>query len=205
MPINICKVLLIEDNPVNAKFIGGLLRHSDLSSLAKDLSFDLTWAQNLAAGIKQLTTKDFDVIVLDLMLPDKDGIDSLLQLKEEAPNVPIVVHTESEDETLVVKAFQFGALGYLRKKHLDRNLLVYAIRLAIERQQYTVNFNRTEQQKQQELEFQELEKLANAGKTSITSRMFGSETLRESLPDIFQEMAQSYGDLMELALETACL
>ncbi|MBR8826839.1 MAG: response regulator [Gomphosphaeria aponina SAG 52.96 = DSM 107014] len=193
-------VLLIEDDPINVKLIQTLLSPPQPSPLAEGKSFALTCAESVALGIEQLEVATFDVILLDLIRPDSKGLETLVQLKEKVQNVPIVVQTASEDETLVVKAFQMGAQGYLPKKNLDSNLLVYAIRLAIERQQYSAKLEEIEQQ-QQEQEFQSLELLANSIKTSVTARMFGAEPLRESVPDIFQELLQSYGDLLDLALE----
>ncbi|MBF2018842.1 MAG: response regulator transcription factor [Hydrococcus sp. C42_A2020_068] len=201
MPGNLCKILLIEENCDRIKLIERLLLESEGSSLAEGLFFTLTFAKTLSQGIECLAKEIFDVILLNLMLPDSKGINSLIALRDRYPKVPIILQTESEDETLVVKAFQLGADGYLHTKTLDRNFLVYEIRLAIERQEYLAKLERLQQQKEQELEFQQLERRANSTKTSITARMFGSETLRESIPDIFEELAQTYGKLLDLALE----
>jgi CheY-like chemotaxis protein len=198
---DLCKILLIEDSSDNIKLIERLLLRSQDSSLAEGLSFALTSADSLSQGIERLTTEKFDVVLLNLMLPDSKGINTLITIREQFSKVPIIVQTDSEDETLVVKAFQLGADGYLHTQNLDSNFLVYEIRLAIERQEYIVKLELLQQQKQQELEFQELEQRSNLGNTSITARMFGSETLRESVPDLFEELAQTYGKLLDLALE----
>ena len=200
MPDSICKVLLIEDNPVNAKLIKNLLLQSNHSSLAKGLSFDFTWAKTISEGRELLIDKQFDVILVDLMLPDSSGIDSLIGIREQVPHTPIIVQTGSEDENLVVKSFQLGADGYLKKNNLDRNLLIYAIRLAMERRRYFAKWEQ-HQLAQQELEFKNLEQLAYTPKTTVTARMFGSQSLREGVPDIFAELVNEYGNLMDLALE----
>lgn len=196
-----CRILLIEDNPANIELIETLLFNSEQSSLAQGVSFVMTSAESLSQAIEQIKTEDFDVILLDLMLPDSNGVNSLIKLREQASKIPIVVQTETEDETLIVKSFQLGCDGYLQIKNIDSNLLVYEIRLAIERKQYINNLEQLQQQQQQELEFQELEQFANSIKTSITARMFGSDPLKESLPDIFEELSQNYGNLLDLALE----
>jgi len=112
------------------------LSHADQSLLAQDLSFEVESVDTLAKAFDCLNKGEFDVILLDLMLPDSKGIESLISLKEKTADTPIVIQTASEDENIIVRAFQMGANGYLRKKNLDSNLLIYAIRLAIERQQY---------------------------------------------------------------------
>ena len=197
----VCKVLLIEDDTVNAKVIRRFLSKPGHSSLAENTSFEVNIANSLATGIEQLAGGDFDVVLLDLMLPDSQGLNTLVRLLEQNPAIPVVVQTSSEDRTLVVKAFQLGAHGYLPKRDLDSNLLVYAIRLAIERRMQMSLLEATKQQQQREREFLELEQLANAASTSVTARLFGSSPLRESLPDFFLELVQRYGELMDLALE----
>jgi len=195
------KVLLIEDNPINTKLIERLLFHSPEAIINDYLSFNLTCANSLIIAISKLEQDQFDVILLDLMLPDSEGLNTLIQIKKYTKNIPIVVQTGSNDETLMVKCFQLGVHGYLRKMNLDRNILVYAIQLAVQRQQYIDNWEVKEQQKQQELEIKGLEQFTNSISTNITARMFGSQPIKESIPDIFQEFVEDYGKLLDFALE----
>lgn len=196
-----CKVLLIEDNPINRRIIDRLLSQSESSSLAEGVSFELTSAETLAEGLEQLAKEKFDVVLLDLMLPDSKGLDSLVRVIEHSPQLPIVVQTSNEDQNLVVKAFQLGAHGYLPKKNLDTNLLVYGIRLALERKSHAVRQNEAKQEQNRQREIEWLEHLADSVKTGVTARMFGSQPLRNSVPDIFEELVGDYGKLMDLALE----
>lgn len=200
MSSNLCKILLIEDDPGNANLIRNLLAHSDNFSLAQGLSFELIWVELLSQGIEELAKQSFDAILLDLRLPDSNGIDTLIEIKKYARQTPIIIQTGSADETLIVKSFQLGVGGYLKKENIDSNLLVYAIRSAIEKQNYIATVEQDRLQ-QQDLEVRELEQIANTVKTQVTARMFGSESLRESVPDIFVELVREYGNLMDLALE----
>lgn len=197
------EILLIEDSAVNAKLIQRLLSNSHNCLLAEGLSFNLSLVGNLKEAIDLLHEKEFDAILLDLTLPDGKGIESLLKIKENAPDTPIIVQTstQDQDENLVVRAFQMGANGYLRKKDLDSNLLVYALRLAIERQQYIERLSQLKQQQQQQEELAILETLANSIQPSITARMFASESLKESIPEVFTDLTAKYGNLLDLALE----
>lgn len=199
------KILLVEDNAVNVKLIQSLLSNSQQSPLAEGLSFQLITVNSLAKAINFLEQKKVDVILLDLMLPDSQGIESLISLKEKAQDTPIIIQTASEDETIVVRAFQMGANGYLRQKHLDANLLLYAIRLASERQQYIDKLSELQQQQRQAEEFSGLENLANTIQPAITAKMLGGESLKNSIPDLFQELTQQYADLLDLSLEQRIL
>ncbi len=201
MPRELCKVLLIEDDPAYSNLVRKFLLDSDRSSLGSGLAFEITRAENFAAAMELVEHSCFDVILLDLMLPDSQGMSSLIKIKQQAPQMPVVVQTSSEDESIIVQAFKLGAFGYIRKHNLDRNLLLYALRLAMERQQYIANLESIKQQQEQEQEFQVLEELAQSVGTKVTARMFGSEALQDSLPEIFQEMVTEYGYLMDLALE----
>ena len=75
----------------------------------------------------------FDVILLDLTLPDSQGLDSLVRLAAEAPAIPIVVLTNTKDAGLALEAIRAGAQDYLVKRHLHPEVLTRSIRYAIER------------------------------------------------------------------------
>lgn len=196
-----CRVLLIEDELSRVKLLQKLLLSASSCSVAKDLSFQVSPARDLQEAVEKLATEKIDLILLGLDLSPPNGLNGLVKLRELAREIPIVVQTASKDETLVVKAFQSGADGYIQLHNLDRNLLAYQIRVAIERQQYIINFGRKQQEQQREAEFLGLEHLIEGTKTSVTAKMFGSEVLRESVPDIFAQLVQEYGELLDLALE----
>jgi DNA-binding NarL/FixJ family response regulator len=188
---------LIEDEPTTVKLIQRLLLKAPQCSLAEGLTFALTQAQDLQETAEKLAGEKFDLILLSLEISVPPGLNILVKTRELAAAIPIVVQTTSNDEKLVVRAFQLGADGYIQLNNIDSSLLVYQIRVAIERQQYILNLKH----QQQEEEFRELEQLIKGGQTSITAKMFGSEAIRQSIPDIFQELVQNYGDLLDLALE----
>lgn len=200
MVSELCKILLIEDEPVTADLFKELLFSKVPSSLAQGFNFELTTITSIRAGLKELQEDAFDLVLLDLMLPNCRGVEALVRIREIYPQISIIVYTEVDDETIVIQAFQNGADGYLRLKNLDSDLLMYEIRSAKERQSYRQSLEQRQRLAQQEKEFDELASLANLT-TSITARMFGAETLQESLPEIFIELMQTYGNLLDLALE----
>ncbi len=121
---NKLKVLLIEDEPNWHKTIHRMLRGS---------SFDIEHADCLDVGLKRIAEGGIDVVLLDLGLPDSRELDTLRRVNAKAPEMPIVVLTGLEDETIAIRAVQEGAQDYLPKTGLEVNLLVRAIRYAIER------------------------------------------------------------------------
>src|SRR5437867_1011783 len=95
------KALLIEDNPVDTLLIQQLL--TDVPGG----QFTLACADRLAVGLERLAAGGIDVVVLDLTLPDSEGLSTFLQVRDQAPpGVPIVVLTGVDDEQLALEALQ---------------------------------------------------------------------------------------------------
>jgi len=122
------KILLIEDSPDDT-----LLVREALGS-ANGGSFVLECVDRLLTGLGRLAEGGIDLILLDLSLPDSQGLDTFLQVQEKVPSVPIVVLTGLDDKTLAGGAVKAGAQDYLVKGQINSNLLERSIRYAIERQ-----------------------------------------------------------------------
>ncbi len=97
--------------------------------------FVLTHVERLADACNRIEAEKFDVVLLDLMLPDSSGLDTFLRLSRHEPRVPVLVLTGLEDEGEGIKATQQGAQDYLLKNQLQPPLLARAVRYAIERHQ----------------------------------------------------------------------
>lgn len=123
----VIRVLLIEDNPGDDRLLREML------SEIKGCTFDIESADSLSTGLTRLAQGGINVILLDLGLPDSQGVETLTRTIAEAQEVPIVVLTGLADESVGIKAVQAGAQDYLMKGHVDSNLLVRTIRYAIER------------------------------------------------------------------------
>ena len=118
------RVLLVEDNPGDARLFTELLRGAGASDLK------MVQVDRLAAALDRLNRDPFDVMLLDLSLPDASGLDTLVRAHAQAPKIPIVVLTGHDDEALAVRAVRAGAQDYLVKGHVDGELLVRSIRYA---------------------------------------------------------------------------
>jgi PAS domain S-box-containing protein len=121
------KVLLIEDSPVDSRLLQLLLSESTTSH------FELTHVERLSEGLKRLSEERFDVALSDLTLPDSHGFETFQALHARAPDMPIIVLSGVDDETLAVKAVREGAQDYLVKGRVDGHVLSRAIFYAIER------------------------------------------------------------------------
>ena len=121
------RVLLVEDNPGDAR----LLRIAVADAGAGHIH--LVHEERLAPALKRLASESFDVILLDLTLPDEQGIATLVRTHASAGGVPIVVLTGIDDEALAIQALREGAQDYLVKGQVDGSLLVRALRYAAER------------------------------------------------------------------------
>ena len=121
------KILLVEDNPDDVRLLHETLTETDL------VQFSLTHVERLNPAIERLRENDFDLLLLDLSLPDSQGLDTLIQAHLRIPDVPIIVLTGVHDEELALKTVQGGAQDYLVKGQINHMLLVRTIRYAIER------------------------------------------------------------------------
>lgn len=123
-PLNI---LLIEDNPADARLLGILLSEAEGN-------YQITHVERLTDGLSKLVDGlSVDVILLDFSLPDSQGIDSIHQLNEVFPNLPVVVLTGLVDEELAVQIVHEGAQDYLVKGSGDGRLIARSLRYAVER------------------------------------------------------------------------
>lgn len=120
--------LLVEDNPGDARLIQEALAE------ASQPRFRLEWAENLGLALEMLKQQQFAVILLDLSLPDSQGMHTVKSIELAAPDTPIVVLTGLDDEALAVEAVRSGAQDYLAKSDATPHLLARVMRYAIERQ-----------------------------------------------------------------------
>ena len=123
------KVLLIEDNPQEAELIEDLL--SEIGGVQRIV---LTKVERLSEAQQRLNEEIFDIILLDLSLPDSLGIETVARVQEYGVNVPIVVLTAQNDEELALRLISVGVQDYLVKRKIDSELLIRSLRYARERQ-----------------------------------------------------------------------
>ncbi|MEW6586494.1 MAG: histidine kinase dimerization/phosphoacceptor domain -containing protein [Nitrospirota bacterium] len=121
------KILLIEDNLGDARLIRDMLEDAQYQS------FSLYHAETLSEGSHMLSDGQFNVVLLDIGLPDSMGIDSIKAIKDCSPEVPIIMMTGLDNEETAITSLKMGAQDYLVKGQVDTGLLLRSIRYAIER------------------------------------------------------------------------
>lgn len=153
--------LLIEDNPADARLIWEMLAGSD---------FRLHIAEDLSGGLQQIQETNYDVILLDLSLPDSSGMETVLKARANLPRTAIVVLTGLDDPMAGILAVQHGAQDYLVKGEVDSKLLRRAIHYAIERHH----------QSQDLAALEERQRLARNLHDSVSQTLFTCSVLAES-------------------------
>jgi C4-dicarboxylate-specific signal transduction histidine kinase len=120
-------VLLIEDNPGDARLVREALQGTS------DPSYRVEWVRRLSLGLNRLADGGIDVLLLDLGLPDSQGLATLAAVHASAPHLPVVVLSGALDEQFAVEAVQASAQDYLVKTYANRHVLTRSLRYAIER------------------------------------------------------------------------
>jgi two-component system, sensor histidine kinase and response regulator len=126
------KVLLVEDNLGDARLL-----HESLKN-AQNIHINFLHVMNVNDAIDQIKGRSFDVVLLDLSLPDSQGIKTIHRMLQAAPDIPIVVLTGLDNEEMGIQAVQSGAQDYLVKGDADIKLIVRVLRYAIERKRNEV-------------------------------------------------------------------
>jgi signal transduction histidine kinase len=136
MPNEVVNVLLIEDNEEHVQFLRQLLATSELTT------FELHTASDIARGLERLKDSGIDLILLDLTLPDSDGLETFIRVLETAPDLPLVVLSGINDVALAIETVQLGAQDYLVKGHVDNHLLIRSLQYAVERKRVQLQLKR---------------------------------------------------------------
>ena len=121
------RVLIISDNAGLAAQVRAAL------AIPNSGSFEVQWVRQLSAAIEYLGEKETSAFLLDLSLPDSNGTETFERLFAAAPDIPILILSADDQETLAAQAVGLGAHDYLLPKHLDRYSLPRALRNAVER------------------------------------------------------------------------
>jgi len=127
MDDKIIKVLYVEDDMDHAILISELIKE------IKNVHYKLTHVQQLNEALLELDNDNYDIILLDLSLPDEQGVDTVTRVCEKAPDIPVVVISATDDETMAIKALQKGAQEYLVKGKVNSHSLSRILRYAIMR------------------------------------------------------------------------
>lgn len=130
MPVqrSLVRVLLVEDSTAQARFI----QHT-LGNVGHPIRFEVKWVERLDAALQYLGRTPADLVLLDLMLPDSEGIATFSAVQAAHPELAIIVLSGAGDETTALRAVAEGAQDYIAKSIMSPEMLSRSIRYAVER------------------------------------------------------------------------
>jgi signal transduction histidine kinase len=121
------RVVLVEDNPGDANLIKEYLTHDTRAR------FEIQIMTRLDDALEKISKDHVDIVLVDLGLPDSQGIATFEKMQERFPSIPIVVMSGLSDEAVAMEAMRKGAQDYLMKGEVDRKILLRVLQYAIER------------------------------------------------------------------------
>ncbi len=125
------RILLIEDNARHAQLLQDVM--GEVTPAASGAQpYDLTHVPGLAEGLDRLNSGEFDVVLLDLSLPEARGLDALMRIRERHEDVPVIALMAKGEDDLAAQSLQAGAQDFLQKGKVDGELLARAIRSALQ-------------------------------------------------------------------------
>ncbi|MDB4439950.1 fused response regulator/phosphatase [Planctomicrobium sp.] len=125
------RVLLVEDNELDIEIVLRCFRHDQLAQVSG--AIEISVANCLKEAFELISKSNFQAILLDLGLPDGTGIEILHKVRKFSSNIPIIILTGNEDDTLGVEALRSGADDFLKKSSISEDTLPRSVRYSIER------------------------------------------------------------------------
>ncbi|MBR30458.1 MAG: hypothetical protein CMN77_04045 [Spirochaetaceae bacterium] len=119
------QLLLIEDNPVAARLT--------MAILEQEPDFQVHQTESLAEAYQSISSQEFDAVLLDLYLPDGEGLDTFRSFHNRCPQIPVVILSGLDDRDVALEAVKEGAQDFLVKGEMDALLLKKSLRHSIER------------------------------------------------------------------------
>ena len=184
-------VLLVDDDPDDYVIV------RDLLSEIEGLEVNLDWESSYEAGLEAIEREQHQVYLLDYRLGQRDGLELLKQAIKNGCKAPMIPSTGQGERAVDLEAMNAGADDYLLKDRVDSTTLERSIRYALERRRLLMEI----EQRERELEVRSLEQLSQPQATEVASQLVGNAPLRETLPDIFEELVGRYWNLLEIVLE----
>ncbi|MEZ5174302.1 MAG: adenylate/guanylate cyclase domain-containing protein [Bacteroidia bacterium] len=138
------RVLIIEDDPLITCVYEDELSESD------NIEFVTTSFETMNEGLEAMQKNEYDVLLLDLNLPDSDYLQTIESLPGITAKLPVVIMTSTSSELLALKAVNLGSQDFLNKAQIEKGILIRSILYAVERHQLNLQLKR-EKQKSEDL------------------------------------------------------
>jgi signal transduction histidine kinase len=180
------RILHVEDDEVDRRLVNRIL-----ADCSRPVEFEIEPVNRLSTAIECMGNKNFDIALLDLGLPDTNGIDSVQMIKQANPNLPIVVLTGTSDREIGLEAIKNGATDYLSKNIALEELLVRTILYAMERKKAEKKIKEAVETKSEFLSM-----VSHELRTPLTA-------MKESVSIVLDEMAGEINDEQKDCLDIA--
>ncbi|MBI2193813.1 MAG: response regulator [Planctomycetes bacterium] len=198
MPDHPLRILLVEDNLGDAKLLQEALEERG------DFLHRLTHVTRLEQALEAVSRQELDVVLLDLMLPDSEGLETFRRLQHAAPETPVVVFSGLAIEDLAVQAVEAGAQDYLIKGRTSSEVLARSLRYAVKRKEVEkalllseLNRSRSETILQTSITLDH--EINNALQVVIGQ----TEILLDKIPESFEDWRRDLGTVRESSLRIA--
>lgn len=201
------QVLLVEDSPTDARLFQQVFLRSSVGKWSLEI------AERLSDAIGYCQSNDFDLVLLDLQLPDSEGLDTIAQFNQAFPDIPIIILTAFDDEELALQAMAKGAQDYLVKDQVTTYLLRRSIRYAMERSQIVQRIRDSEQATLKALEKErELNQLksyfvsmvSHEFRNPLTALQLASDVILSSGHQLTPEKKQIYARRINTSIKNMC-
>ncbi len=133
------RILMIEDEPQHVRLIQALLERS------RYRDYELVSADRAQSGLEHLSEDSFDVVLLDLGLPDSQGLETFHKVQSQSPYIPIVINSALSDHAIAIEAVKSGAQDYLVKGEVSAEIVSRALNYAIERKRAELTLRESEE------------------------------------------------------------
>ncbi len=190
-PVN---VLLVEDNPGDRDLLREQLERLNWIG-------GIVCVATLEEALDIVRTESIDVILLDLDLPDSQGIETFHRFHTDAPHLPVVVMTGLQDEAKAIAALQGGAQDYLEKARTGRESLGRSVRYATERSRLLSQLEIERRNRDRDRSAMTLIGLKGQANLTVTERMYGGKPLKQYAEEVFQNLVRAYTEILENSLE----
>lgn len=192
------KLLIVEDNSIDKRLMEEFLLD------VNDLEFEIVHAFRLKEAFNLLNLSNFDIVTLDLGLPDSHGLETFDRFQAAFPSIPTIVISGFEDNEITKTVIKNGAHGFLVKGSFDQDSLVKEIKLAINKQGFrdTVANKISAKHKTPENSDKSNDIEKKSSPSFYTPKTLKANRLLEREPEIFQELVTEYLHLIPVSSET---
>ena len=188
-------VLLVEDNPGDVRIVQGHLLES------KKREFSLSDVSDLATAQRRLVDETFDLVLLDLGLPDSDGLETLREVRVAAPATPVVIFTGGSSNHSAAEAIEAGAQDYLVKGKFSGELIRRVLKYAIESNRASSDRSEARGHGAGEKEIEGSSRGSAREEDKNVTDFYGKLSLRHASDQVFHLLTEEYEKLLRLALQ----